>query len=69
MLLILPFASFTVILERRKLRTPLEIRRYKNMLSKLEMIYKNGQVEYKIYRKLREEYEARIMELGGREMR
>jgi hypothetical protein len=39
------------------------------MLSKLEMIYKNGQVEYKIYRKLREEYEARIMELGGREMR
>jgi hypothetical protein len=68
-LLILPFASFTVILERRKLRTPLEIRRYKNMLSKLEMMYKNGQVEYKIYRKLREEYEARIMELGGREMR
>ncbi len=68
-LLILPFASFTVVLERRKLRTPLEIRRYKNMLSKLEMMYKNGQVEYKIYRKLREEYEARVMELGGREMR
>jgi hypothetical protein len=39
------------------------------MLSKLETMYKNGQVEYKIYRKLREEYEARIMELGGREMR
>jgi hypothetical protein len=68
-LLILPFTSFTVLLERRKLRTPLEIRRYKNMLSKLEMMYKNGQVEYKIYRKLREEYDARIMELGGREMR
>jgi len=68
-LLILPFTSFTIILERRKLRTPFEIRRYKNMLSKLEMMYKNGQVEYKIYRKLREEYEAKIMELGGREMR
>jgi len=67
-LLILPFTSFTIILERRKLRTPFEIRRYKNMLSKLEMMYKNGQVEYKIYRKLREEYEAKIMELGGREM-
>lgn len=68
-LLIVPFASFTVVLERRKLRTPLEIRRYKTMLSKLEAMYKNGQVEYKIYRKIREEYEARIMELGGREMR
>ncbi len=68
-LLIVPFASFTVLLERRKLRTPLEIRRFKTMLAKLEAMYKNGQVEYKIYRKLREEYEARIMELGGREMR
>jgi hypothetical protein len=69
LLLIIPFTSFTIILERRKLRTPLEIRKYKTMLSKLEMMYKNGQVEYKIYRKLREEYDARIMELGGREMR
>jgi hypothetical protein len=68
-LLILPFTFFTIILERRKLRVPLEIRRYKNMLSKLETMYSNGQVEYKIYRKLREEYDARIMELGGREMR
>jgi len=68
-LLIVPFASFTVLLERRKLRTPLEIRKYKTMLAKLEAMYKNSQVEYKIYRKIREEYEARIMELGGREMR
>jgi len=68
-LLIVPLASFTVILERRKLRTPLEIRKYKTMLAKLETMYKNGQVDYKIYRKLREEYDARIMELGGREMR
>jgi hypothetical protein len=68
-LLIVPFVSFTIILERRKLGTPLEIRRYKNMLSKLETMHSNGQVEYKIYRKLREEYEARLMELGGRGMR
>ncbi|MEM3013690.1 MAG: T9SS type A sorting domain-containing protein [Candidatus Bathyarchaeia archaeon] len=68
-LLIVPLAFFTVVLERRKLRTPLEIRKYKNMLAKLETMYKNGQVEYKIYRKLREEYDAKIMELGGREMR
>jgi hypothetical protein len=32
-------------------------------------MYKNGQVEYKIYRKLREEYDTKIMELGGRETR
>jgi len=68
-LLIVPLAFFTVVLERRKLRTPLEIRKYKNMLARLETMYKNGQVEYKIYRKLREEYDAKIMELGGREMR
>ncbi|MBS7614697.1 carboxypeptidase regulatory-like domain-containing protein [Candidatus Bathyarchaeota archaeon] len=68
-LLIVPLAFFTVVLERRKLRTPLEIRKYKNMLAKLETMYKNGQVEYKIYRKLREEYDAKIMELGGREIR
>ncbi|MEM2129511.1 MAG: T9SS type A sorting domain-containing protein [Candidatus Bathyarchaeia archaeon] len=69
MLLIVPLAFFTVVLERRKLRTPLEIRKYKNMLAKLETMYKNGQVEYKIYRKLKEEYDSKIMELGGREMR
>jgi hypothetical protein len=67
--MILPVVALTVILERRKLRTPLQIRRYKTMLSKLESMYKNGVVEYKIYRKLREEYETKIMELGGREMR
>ncbi len=65
----LPLVVFSLLLERRRLRTPLEIRRYKNMLSELESIYKNGLVEYRIYRKLREEYEAKLIELGGREMR
>ncbi|MCW4019778.1 MAG: hypothetical protein NWF14_00895, partial [Candidatus Bathyarchaeota archaeon] len=66
---VVPLVVFTLLLERRKLRTPLEIRKYKTMLSKLESMYRNGLVEYKIYRKLREEYDANIMELGGREMR
>jgi hypothetical protein len=39
------------------------------MLSKLESMYSNGLVEYKIYRKLKEEYEAKLMELGGRKRR
>lgn len=65
----LPLAVFSLLLERRRLRTPLEIRRYKNMLFELESMYKNGLVEYRIYRKLREEYEAKLIELGGREMR
>ena len=64
-----PLIGLTLLLERQRLRKPLEIRRYKNMLSKLESMYRNGQVEYRLYRKLREEYEARLMELGGREMR
>ena len=65
----LPIIVFSLLLERRRLRLPMEIRRYKNMLSKLESMYKNGLVEYRVYRKLREEYEAKIIELGGREMR
>jgi len=65
----LPLVIFTIFLERRSLRIPLEIRRYKSMLSKLESLYETGQVEYKIYRKIREELEAKIMELGGREIR
>jgi hypothetical protein len=64
-----PLLLFTLLFERRKLRTPLEIRRYKSMLSELESMYGNGLVEYKVYRKLREEYEAKVLELGGREMR
>jgi len=66
---VVPLVVVTLFIERRKLKTPLEIRRYKNMLSKLETMYRNGLVEYKIYRKLREEYETKIMELGGREIR
>jgi len=65
----LPLVMFTIFSERRRLRIPLEIRRYKSMLSKLESMYRTGQVEYKIYRKIREELEAKIIELGGREMR
>jgi len=65
----LPLVIFTIFLERRSLRIPLEIRRYKSMLSKLESMYETGQVEYKIYRKIKEELEAKIMELGGREIR
>jgi hypothetical protein len=64
-----PLVAFTLILERRRLRTPLEVKRYRTMLSRLESMHRNGLVEYKIYRKLREEYEAKIMELGGRRMR
>ena len=64
-----PLVAFTLFLERRRLRTPLEVNKYQNMLSRLESMYGNGLVEYKIYRKLREEYEAKIMELGGRGMR
>ena len=59
----------TIFLERRNLRIPLEIRRYKTMLSKLESMYRTGQVEYSIYRKIKEELEAKLMELGGREIR
>jgi len=36
---------------------------------KLESLYESGLVEYKLYRKLRERYEAKLMELGGREVR
>jgi len=64
-----PLVGLTLLLERRRLRKPMEIRRYKNMLLKLESMYRNGQVEYRLYRRLREEYEAKLMELGGREMR
>jgi hypothetical protein len=39
------------------------------MLLKLESIYSNGLAEYKIYRKLKEEYETKLMELGGRKRR
>ena len=64
-----PSVTFTIILEWRRLKAPLEIRRYRNMLSRLEAMYKAGQVEYKIYRKIREELETKIIELGGREVR
>jgi len=64
-----PLVAFTLLMERRRLRTPLEVNRYHTMLSRLESMYGNGLVEYKIYRKLREEYEAKIMELGGRGVR
>jgi hypothetical protein len=36
------------------------------MLMKLESMYSGGLVEYRIYRKLKDEYEAKLMELGGR---
>lgn len=64
-----PLVIITLLLERKRLRKPLEIRRYKNMLSRLESMYKGGQIEYRLYRQLREEYEAKLMELGGREIR
>lgn len=65
----LPLLVLIFILERRKLKKPLEMRRYRTMLNKLENLYENGLVEYRLYRKLREEYESKLMELGGREMR
>jgi len=64
-----PSLGLTILLERENLRKRLEIRRYKKLLSKLDAIYTGGLVEYKIYRKLREEYEAKLMKLGGRETR
>jgi len=64
-----PLIGLALLLERKRLGKPLEVRRYKNMLSKLESMYKSGLVEYRLYRRLREEYEARLMELSGREMR
>lgn len=66
LLVSLPLSLISLLLERRKLRRPLEYRRYQSMLLKLESMYNNGLVEYKIYRKLKEEYEAKLMELGGR---
>jgi len=65
----LPLLFLTFILERRKLKKPLEMKRYRSMLEKLENLYENGLIEYRLYRKLREEYEAKLMELGGRELR
>ena len=63
-----PTFILTVILERRRLRAPLTIRKYRSMLNKLEAMYNSGLVEYKIYRKLRDEYEMKITELEGREV-
>jgi len=62
----LPLSALSLLLERSKLRKPLEYKRYKNMLMKLESMYSGGLVEYKIYKKLKDEYEAKLMELGGR---
>jgi len=68
-LVTVPLIGLTVLMERRRLRKPLVVRRYRNMLLKLESMYNSGLVEYKTYRKLRSEYEAKLMELGGRAMR
>jgi len=65
----IPLLLFSLLLERQKIRKPLEYRRYQNILLKLENLYNNGLVEYKIYRKLKEEYETKLMELGGRKRR
>ncbi len=65
----LPLVLFSLVVERKKIKAPMEIKRYRTMLMKLGSMYNNGQVEYKIYRKLKEEYEAKLMELGGRVMR
>lgn len=64
-----PLLILSLMIERNKLRKPLEYRRYQNMLSKLESMYSSGLVEYKIYRKLKEEYETKLIELGGRRRR
>ncbi len=65
-LISLPLSVLSLLLERNKLRKPLEYKRYRNMLMRLESMYSSGLVEYKIYRKLKDEYEAKLMELGGR---
>jgi len=56
-------------LERRRLKIPLEIRKYKRLLMRLESLYREGAVKHKIYQRLREEYEKKIMELTGRRIR
>ncbi|HIE14642.1 TPA: hypothetical protein EYP70_05160 [Candidatus Bathyarchaeota archaeon] len=65
----LPLLILTIMLERRKLKKPMEMKKYRTMLEKLENLYENGLIEYRLYRKLREEYETKLMELGGREFR
>lgn len=60
----IPVAGLALLLELRKLKRPLEIRKYKNLLSRLDALYNEGRVEYKLYRKLREEYEEKLIKLG-----
>jgi len=64
----IPLVILILIVEGKKLRKPMEIRKYKRLLSRLENLYESGLIEYKIYRRLREEYETKLMELGGREI-
>lgn len=65
----LPLSVLSLIIERKRLKKPMEYRRYRRMLTKLESMYSSGLVEYRIYRKLKEEYETKIMELSGRRRR
>ncbi|MCD6465258.1 carboxypeptidase regulatory-like domain-containing protein [Candidatus Bathyarchaeota archaeon] len=65
----LPLSILSLLIERKRLKKPMEYRRYRRMLAKLESMYSSGLVEYKIYRKLKEEYETKIMELSGRRRR
>jgi len=61
-----PLLILSLLMERKKIKRYLEVKRYQGMLQKLENMYNGGTIEYKVYRKLREEYETKLMELGGR---
>lgn len=68
-LISIPLLILSLLMERKRIRSYLEFKRYQNMLMKLEAMYNSGLVEYKIYRKLREEYETKLMKIGGRRVR
>ena len=66
LLVTLPLIGLTIIIERRRGKLSLRARRYRSLLSNLDSLYEKGLIEYKIYRKLREEYEEEVRRFGRR---
>ena len=65
----IPLIGLSILMERKRMMKPKKIRKYKNMLTQLESMYKSELVEFRIYKKIKEEYETKLMELGGRGIR
>jgi hypothetical protein len=65
----LPLIGLSIVMERKRVMKPKEIRKYKKMLLQLESMYKSETVEFRIYKKIKEEYETKLMQLGGRGIR